>query len=142
MEDEMNNIAIVGADNDKIKDFAHLIANKVGYEFIDMNECFENYLLINYNLPIDLVNEVLELKETQLVKKMAKKNNVLLFISDDMFLSNQSYLILKDCLKILIYDKNKKEIDHAIQETIKKYCDLSMEQEKIDINEIIKKISI
>lgn len=140
MEEDMNNIAIVGADNDKIKHFAHLIADRVGYEFIDFNEHFENYLLINYNLPIDLVNEVLEKKETLLIKKIAKKSKILLYIVDDAFLSNQNYMILKDFFKIFIYDKGKFEIDHAIQDVIKKYCDLSIEQSEIDINEIVKSI--
>ena len=70
MEVDMNNITIVGMDNDFIKMFAQKLAEEIGYKYVDANEQFDKDLLANLDYPMYLVDEILVQKENLLIKPL------------------------------------------------------------------------
>ena len=138
MEENMNNITIVGIDNDFVKMFAQKLANEIGYKLIDANEQFDKDLLDNMDYPIFLVDEILVQKENILIKNLSNKENVIICMSDDMFLSNEHYKNFENDETILIIDENLDKIKKNIQNLIKEHVKHVFNKKDIKTNDIIK----
>ncbi len=138
MEDDMKNITIVGIDNDFVKMFAHKLSKELDYRYIDANEQFDKDLLANMEYPIYLVDEILVQKENVLIKNLVKKENVVISISDDMFLSNEHYKFFENSLVFLIIDEKVGKIQKNIQNLLKKHVNFTFDKNEISTNDIIK----
>ena len=138
MEVDMNNITIVGMDNDFIKMFAQKLAEEIGYKYVDANEQFDKDLLANLDYPMNLVDEILVQKENLLINNLVKKEKVIISMSDDMFLSNEHYKILENSLTILILDEKLGKIKKNIQNLIKKHVKFAFAKNDIKTEDVIK----
>ena len=138
MEVDMNNITIVGMDNDFIKMFAQKLAEEIGYKYVDANEQFDKDLLANLDYPMYLVDEILVQKENLLINNLVKKEKVIISMSDDMFLSNEHYKILENSLTILILDEKLGKIKKNIQNIIKKHVKFAFAKNDIKTEDVIK----
>lgn len=138
MEVDMNNITIVGMDNDFIKMFAQKLAEEIGYKYVDANEQFDKDLLANLDYPMYLVDEILVQKENLLINNLVKKEKVIISMSDDMFLSNEHYKILENSLTILILDEKLGKIKKNIQNLIKKHVKFAFAKNDIKTEDVIK----
>ena len=138
MEVDMNNITIVGMDNDFIKMFAQKLAEEIGYKYVDANEQFDEDLLANLDYPMYLVDEILVQKENLLINNLVKKEKVIISMSDDMFLSNEHYKILENSLTILILDEKLGKIKKNIQNLIKKHVKFAFAKNDIKTEDVIK----
>lgn len=138
MEVDMNNITIVGMDNDFIKMFAQKLAEEIGYKYVDANELFDKDLLANLDYPMYLVDEILVQKENLLINNLVKKEKVIISMSDDMFLSNEHYKILENSLTILILDEKLGKIKKNIQNSIKKHVKFAFAKNDIKTEDVIK----
>lgn len=138
MEVDMNNITIVGMDNDFIKMFAQKLAEEIGYKYVDANEQFDEDLLANLDYPMYLVDEILVQKENLLINNLVKKEKVIISMSDDMFLSNEHYKILENSLTILILDEKLGKIKKNIQNLIKKHVKFAFDKNDIKTEDVIK----
>lgn len=138
MEVDMNNITIVGMDNDFIKMFAQKLAEEIGYKYVDANEQFDEDLLANLDYPMYLVDEILVQKENLLINNLVKKEKVVISMSDDMFLSNEHYKILENSLTILILDEKLGKIKKNIQNSIKKHVKFAFAKNDIKTEDVIK----
>ncbi len=138
MEVDMNNITIVGMDNDFIKMFAQKLAEEIGYKYVDANEQFDKDLLANLDYPMYLVDEILVQKENLLINNLVKKEKVIISMSDDMFLSNEHYKILENSLTILILDEKLGKIKKNIQNSIKKHVKFAFAKNDIKTEDVIK----
>ena len=134
----MNNITIVGMDNDFIKMFAQKLAEEIGYKYVDANEQFDKDLLANLDYPMNLVDEILVQKENLLINNLVKKEKVIISMSDDMFLSNEHYKILENSLTILILDEKLGKIKKNIQNLIKKHVKFAFAKNDIKTEDVIK----
>lgn len=134
----MNNITIVGMDNDFIKMFAQKLAEEIGYKYVDANEQFDEDLLANLDYPMYLVDEILVQKENLLINNLVKKEKVIISMSDDMFLSNEHYKILENSLTILILDEKLGKIKKNIQNLIKKHVKFAFDKNDIKTEDVIK----
>lgn len=134
----MNNITIVGMDNDFIKMFAQKLAEEIGYKYVDANEQFDKDLLANLDYPMYLVDEILVQKENLLINNLVKKEKVIISMSDDMFLSNEHYKILENSLTILILDEKLGKIKKNIQNSIKKHVKFAFAKNDIKTEDVIK----
>lgn len=134
----MNNITIVGMDNDFIKMFAQKLAEEIGYKYVDANEQFDEDLLANLDYPMYLVDEILVQKENLLINNLVKKEKVIISMSDDMFLSNEHYKILENSLTILILDEKLGKIKKNIQNLIKKHVKFAFAKNDIKTEDVIK----
>ena len=134
----MNNITIVGMDNDFIKMFAQKLAEEIGYKYVDANEQFDKDLLANLDYPMYLVDEILVQKENLLINNLVKKEKVIISMSDDMFLSNEHYKILENSLTILILDEKLGKIKKNIQNLIKKHAKFAFAKNDIKTEDVIK----
>lgn len=134
----MNNITIVGMDNDFIKMFAQKLAEEIGYKYVDANEQFDKDLLANLDYPMYLVDEILVQKENLLINNLVKKEKVIISMSDDMFLSNEHYKILENSLTILILDEKLGKIKKNIQNLIKKHVKFAFAKNDIKTEDVIK----
>lgn len=138
MEVDMNNITIVGMDNDFIKMFAQRLAEEIEYKYVDANEQFDKDLLANLDYPMYLVDEILVQKENLLINNLVKKEKVIISMSDDMFLSNEHYKILENSLTILILDEKLGKIKKNIQNSIKKHVKFAFAKNDIKTEDVIK----
>ena len=138
MEVDMNNITIVGMDNDFIKMFAQKLAEEIGYKYVDANEQFDKDLLANLDYPMYLVDEILVQKENLLINNLVKKEKVIISMSDDMFLSNEHYKIFENSLTILILDEKLGKIKKNIQNLIKKHVKFAFAKNDIKTEDVIK----
>lgn len=138
MEVDMNNITIVGMDNDFIKMFAQKLAEEIEYKYVDANEQFDKDLLANLDYPMYLVDEILVQKENLLINNLVKKEKVIISMSDDMFLSNEHYKILENSLTILILDEKLGKIKKNIQNSIKKHVKFAFAKNDIKTEDVIK----
>lgn len=138
MEVDMNNITIVGMDNDFIKMFAQKLAEEIEYKYVDANEQFDKDLLANLDYPMNLVDEILVQKENLLINNLVKKEKVIISMSDDMFLSNEHYKILENSLTILILDEKLGKIKKNIQNLIKKHVKFAFAKNDIKTEDVIK----
>ena len=138
MEVDMNNITIVGMDNDFIKMFAQKLAEEIGYKYVDANEQFDKDLLANLDYPMYVVDEILVQKENLLINNLVKKEKVIISMSDDMFLSNEHYKILENSLTILILDEKLGKIKKNIQNLIKKHVKFAFAKNDIKTEDVIK----
>lgn len=138
MEVDMNNITIVGMDNDFIKMFAQKLAEEIGYKYVDANEQFDKDLLANLDYTMYLVDEILVQKENLLINNLVKKEKVIISMSDDMFLSNEHYKILENSLTILILDEKLGKIKKNIQNLIKKHVKFAFAKNDIKTEDVIK----
>ena len=134
----MNNITIVGMDNDFIKMFAQRLAEEIEYKYVDANEQFDKDLLANLDYPMYLVDEILVQKENLLINNLVKKEKVIISMSDDMFLSNEHYKILENSLTILILDEKLGKIKKNIQNSIKKHVKFAFAKNDIKTEDVIK----
>ena len=134
----MNNITIVGMDNDFIKMFAQKLAEEIGYKYVDANEQFDKDLLAILDYPMYLVDEILVQKENLLINNLVKKEKVIISMSDDMFLSNEHYKILENSLTILILDEKLGKIKKNIQNLIKKHVKFAFAKNDIKTEDVIK----
>ena len=134
----MNNITIVGMDNDFIKMFAQKLAEEIGYKYVDANEQFDKDLLANLDYPMNLVDEILVQKENLLINNLVKKEKVIISMSDDMFLSNEHYKIFENSLTILILDEKLGKIKKNIQNLIKKHVKFAFAKNDIKTEDVIK----
>ena len=134
----MNNITIVGMDNDFIKMFAQKLAEEIGYKYVDANEQFDKDLLANLDYPMYLVDEILVQKENLLINNLVKKEKVIISMSDDMFLSDEHYKILENSLTILILDEKLGKIKKNIQNLIKKHVKFAFAKNDIKTEDVIK----
>lgn len=134
----MNNITIVGMDNDFIKMFAQKLAEEIEYKYVDANEQFDKDLLANLDYPMNLVDEILVQKENLLINNLVKKEKVIISMSDDMFLSNEHYKILENSLTILILDEKLGKIKKNIQNLIKKHVKFAFAKNDIKTEDVIK----
>ena len=134
----MNNITIVGMDNDFIKMFAQRLAEEIEYKYVDANEQFDKDLLANLDYPMYLVDEILVQKENLLINNLVKKEKVIISMSDDMFLSNEHYKILENSLTILILDEKLGKIKKNIQNLIKKHVKFAFAKNDIKTEDVIK----
>lgn len=134
----MNNITIVGMDNDFIKMFAQKLAEEIEYKYVDANEQFDKDLLANLDYPMYLVDEILVQKENLLINNLVKKEKVIISMSDDMFLSNEHYKILENSLTILILDEKLGKIKKNIQNSIKKHVKFAFAKNDIKTEDVIK----
>ena len=134
----MNNITIVGMDNDFIKMFAQKLAEEIGYKYVDANEQFDKDLLANLDYPMYLVDEILVQKENLLINNLVKKEKVIISMSDDMFLSNEHYKILENSLTILILHEKLGKIKKNIQNLIKKHVKFAFAKNDIKTEDVIK----
>ena len=136
----MSNITIVGLDYENVKIFANKLAEKMNYQYIDAVQVFDLYLVKSAQLPLQFADELLQKKEAEILKNLSVKNDVIISISADMFLSNQNYLILNNNCKILINKENLNNIDKNIEKLIKNHCNFEFNQKNLNYLDIINKI--
>lgn len=134
----MGNIVIVGIDKIFCANVAKELSNKINFNFINAGEKFEKLLVATSGQNVFLMDDILQQKETEFLNKLSQKNNVVLFVDDDMFLSNENYKLFKNSKIILMENEKLNENHLKIQKIIKKYCNYSINIENFDINNLIK----
>lgn len=133
-------IAIVGLDDDFVIEFSNQLASALNLQHVNFNSEYDKILLTSINQSLFETNDIMEEKETILLKNLIDLDNVIISINDDAFLSNVNYKLLNNILTILIEKKENDKILNNIQKLIKKHCKLIINQENIEINSILNKI--
>jgi len=133
------NIAIVGGEYEFAKQFSKTLANKLNLEPIDFKTEFEKVLL-SLNCSIFVENEILQVKETQMLQEFCVKKNVVLQVSEDVIFSNGNYKYLNNNFIIYINSKKINNFENNIKKLIKNKINIEINQEKINFNEIINNI--
>ena len=126
----MNNITIVSMDNEQTKNIAQRLAATLNFVYIDASLELEKLLLTDFRS--SMFNSDTPAKETKLISYLAKQNNSVLAIDNEMFLSNENYKQFKKSVTLLIEIKNDNEIAFNLQDLLKKYCKFSTTETKIE----------
>lgn len=111
----MKNIVVVSVLDNLAKTCAQKLAKMLKFNYIDANSSFDDYLLATADNPLILIDEVLQKTETNLLKGFAKENNVVIGVSNDMFLSNSNYKLFSKSKIVLIECKNLTKITKKMQ---------------------------
>ena len=79
--------------------------------------------------------------EKEFLENLTEREGVI-YISNDMFLSNKNYKILASSVKVNALDYELNEIEQGIQNLLTKYCDLTVENNQDSIENLIKKLKM
>ncbi len=105
---------------------------------IDADQSLEMKLIKNLDYPLNVADNVMAKLETQNMDGLAKLENVVVVMSEDLFLSNNSHKKFQKSLKILIKVEKNNQIEVNLQNLLEKYCDVTMQEKNIDIEGLIK----
>lgn len=135
----MKNIVVLSLNEEKACFLAENLAKKLKFSYIDAGERFDDYLISSIDAPTILVDEILNLKESELLSDLAKENNAVIKVANDAFLSNENYKIFKNCIVVLVLTEKLGKTKRAIEEQIKKYSNVVVNENATEI-EILKLI--
>ena len=136
----MKNIVVVSLKDEKAQDLASKLAAKLNYNYVDFDDRLEEYLLATIDIPTILVDEILNEKESELLDELVKEQNVVLKLANDTFLSNENYKLLKNCIVVLISVENLAKVQKKLEEAIKKYSNVVVNENctEIELFKLIK----
>lgn len=119
------NICIVGRDEKYLKYLATSIAQNLHLPCVDAKAEFNSFLIKSVHYPTAVVEDFLEKQESKLLKLFSKTENVVIYVPDDMYLSNNNYKLFKNNVTVSIIDENVDEIQSKIQNLLKSLTKLS-----------------
>lgn len=132
-------VVIVGFDFKFIEKFAEQISCELNFGFVNLKKEFDK-ILLSYNGPITIENEVLQIQETKLIEEYSKQNNTVVALSDDMLFSNSNYKKIENNLIIFINNENLNNFQKKLKNLLKNKKIIEINQEKFNLNEIINNI--
>lgn len=132
----MKNIVIVGLDDEFVVDFAEAVALTIGFQHVNFDFEFEKELVQSKDYPLTEVDKLMKDKETKILNHLLNKDNVVLSVSNNSFLANLKNDLFNKSFTILIERKENEKLSKNIQKLIKKYCKISLKQEKINLNNL------
>ena len=123
----MKSVVVVSLNNQLAKNCAQSLAKKLKMDFWDAELEFSKFLISSVKAPTMLVDEALQEKETELLLKLSKKPNSIIYLPEDTFISNNNYKNLKNNFILLILVENLGKIKQNIQDFLKKHSNLVVE---------------
>ena len=120
----MSNIIVVSMDEEKSTNMAKKLSKQLKFNYIDAGERFDEFLLSTMDLPTMLVDEILNLQESELLSELAKEQNAVIKVANDTFLSNENYKIFKNSTVVLLVVEKLGKTKRAIENHIKKYANV------------------
>lgn len=135
----MKNMFIVGVKNKSSKHVAEILAKKINLAFFDAEQYFSEKLILFPDFPLEESDEKMKKYEKDYLKILTETNKVI-YISNDMFLSNKNYNILKDSIKILVVDFELEEVEQGLQNLLSKHCNYIVENNENSIDSLIKNL--
>lgn len=123
-------VAIIGLDDEFAKEFAKSLASKLDVKYKDFDSELSYYFTFQKVTTLQTANEEYISSEIEFIKKLLKEN-VIISIPNDVYVSNKNYELFKDVLTIFIERKESKEVLKNIQKLIKKHCKIVIKQEKL-----------
>ncbi len=131
------NIVIVGLDYNMVRSIANELAKVMQYKFIDLTKLFDRELIENINYPIGLSDDELTEKERELIYLASKKDNVVISIPDNMYLSNAGYKFFKNSISIAIKLRKVDDIREKIQNFLSDRVKFVLDEENCEIDKIL-----
>ncbi len=125
----MNNYVIVSLKDDLAKQMAKKVASILKLNYVDANSRFDDLLIASIDAPTILVDESLQEKETEIICELANLNDVVVGITNEMFLSNENYKNFANSKIVLITVENLKKINQNIQNFIKNLASLGVNED-------------
>lgn len=132
----MDSIVIVGMNKDYCKTLSNTLAKIFNFKYVDAESEFENLLINSFDHPMMLVDDILREKETEFLTQLSKLTDVVIYLADDTYLSNEHYKIFKNFNTILVETNCKNKILKNIQNLLKKYCKFSVNEQNLNIDEL------
>lgn len=130
-------VVLVGVDDARVKKLAFNLATSLKVSFVDAQETFNQAIIGTVNFPLEDMNSQLNKKEISLIKKLNAIPNAVIFIPNDMFISNKNYLELKNLFKILVEFSPNDELGRGLERFMVKFCDEKVKFSKSCANEIL-----
>lgn len=123
------NIIITSLNLENAQTISKKLAKKLHFKFINANEVFNKTLLKSVADPVLLVDDELNAKESELCFKLAKTEDVVVAMSDDMFLSNENYKFFQNSKKVMVLSKNLGKTKKNIEKLIQSRCNFAIQNE-------------
>lgn len=133
----MENIVIVGIDKDFCITISKQLSKSIKFKFVNAEEKFQSLLISTAQESVFLIDDFLNQKETEILIEILKSKQSIIFVPNDMFLSNKNYKIFKDVKTILIEDDSLNEIMLKIQKRIKNYCKYSINKNNFSLENLL-----
>lgn len=133
----MTSFAVVGLRREEVKNIAQMLAKNLDFEYIDLNVEFEDCLINNFDFPLSFADDILQTQETKCLSENVLRQNVVLNIADDMFLSNNNYKLFGNIKVILIEFDEQDKIKQNIQKLLKKHSNIHIKYNNLKINDLI-----
>lgn len=133
----MKSLLIVGIDNEFVHNFAEILAKVMKFEFVDVDLEFEKVLINSFDSPIFEADEILIHKERMLLGGLTKRENIVLCVKDNTFLSNENYSVCSNSLVITIEKQNLNKIENNIQNLLKQHSTFCVLQSELTIEKMI-----
>ena len=135
----MNNVVVFGLDFDAVSIACAKLSQKLNLKYVNISDVFSKKLLSTINQPTILVDDYLHDKEDLLTLQLSAKDNIIIAMPDDMFLSNQHYKNFKNSLKILILSNKNNAVLNNIENLLIAKADIVLEKD-FNLEETIIKI--
>lgn len=97
------------------------VAAELNYSFLDLQSELNGYILKTSNISLIIADEILKETETELVKASINKRDSVIFMPNDMFLSNQNYRYVKG-ISFAICEQKTSPIKQNLQKLICAHC--------------------
>lgn len=114
----MKTIVVVGLDNEKSKDFARELATELKLKFVSMDELLEEKLVCGFDFPLENANELMESMEKILIENLLLKGDLVVSVSNEMFISNKEVFDLNRCFVLCLEEKPKDALFKNLQKLI------------------------
>ena len=132
----MKKIIIFGLNFEQVQEVARSVSKKLNLKFLNASNIFNKTLLESANDPVLLIDDELNEQESLLCQKLAAQDDVVVAMSDDMFLSNENYKNFKNFTKILLKTKTSSKIKQNIENLLQSHSTIT----STTLDEILEKL--
>lgn len=133
----MQNIVVVSMNKNLAILIAEKIAKMLSLTLINADDDLEARLMKSLDFPLDVAQYSMDNLEKNLLTDLSDRDNIVICMSDDVFLANENSKIFKKSLKILVKIDKTEKITNGIQNLLEKYCDVTLHEKNIDFDKLI-----
>lgn len=129
----MQNLLVVSLNNALAESVARDLSKESVVDFVNADTLIGNRLIDSIDFPLLKSNSIMESIEKIAIDDILLKDNQIIYMSNEMFVSNLKNELVQNSKVLFIEIKNNDKIINNIQELIKKHANMVISNEKIDL---------
>lgn len=129
----MQNLLVVSLNNALAESVARDLSKESVVDFVNADNLIGNRLIDSIDFPLLKSNSIMEGIEKMTMDDILLKDNQIIYMSNEIFVSNLKSELVKNLKILFIEIKNNDKIINNIQNLIKKHANIIISSEKIDL---------